>query len=196
MNATDLREAQRGRLIRHEVQAVREKWLWLVGLGTALILLASVMLAFSVVARLETAAILGAMILVGGLSEAVYACWSRERSESFLALLSGTVGIVVGLMLLGNPTQGGATLTILLTSFLFVGGMFRTVEALAHCLEGWGWLLLSGLIDIALGVVIWRERPMSGLAAIGLLVGISTLFRGVAWLMLGVRLKRIPKLAA
>jgi uncharacterized membrane protein HdeD (DUF308 family) len=93
-------------------------------------------------------------------------------------LLSGILGVVVGLMLLGNPIQGGITLTILLASFLFVGGIFKAVASVTHRFGGWGWLLLNGVIDIALGVMIWRELPVSGLTIIGLLVGISTIFRG------------------
>ena len=108
-------------------------------------------------------------------------------------MLSGTLGVVIGLMLLANPIQGGVTLTILLASFLFVGGIFRAVTALAYRFEGWGWLLASGVIDVVLGVMIWREIPASGLTIIGLLVGISTVFRGVSWLVLGLALRRIPK---
>ena len=37
---------------------------------------------------------------------------------------------------------------------------------------------------------------MSGLTIIGVLVGISLIFRGVSWLMLGFTLKRIPGPAA
>ena len=37
----------------------------------------------------------------------------------------------VGLMLLGNPTQG-ITPTILLASFLLVGGIFKSVAAIAY----------------------------------------------------------------
>ena len=59
-----------------------------------------------------------------------------------------------------------------------------------------GWLLLSGVIDLALGVMIWRGLPMSRLTVVGLLVGISILFRGVWWLMLGFSLRRIPRPAA
>ena len=77
-------------------------------------------------------------------------------------------------------------------SFLFVGGIFKAVAALAHRFGGWGWLLLSGGVDIVLGVMIWRELPMSGLTIIGVLVGISLIFRGVSWLMVGFALKRIP----
>ena len=52
------------------------------------------------------------------------------------------------------------------------------------------------LLDVVLGVMIWRSLPWSGLEIIGLLVGISTLFRGVSWVMLGFALRRIPKPAA
>jgi uncharacterized membrane protein HdeD (DUF308 family) len=73
-----------------------------------------------------------------------------------------------------------------------VGGIFRAVAAIAHRFEGWSWLLLSGAIDIVLAIMIWRQLPVSGLT-IGLLVGISTLFRGVSWLMLGFSLNRIER---
>lgn len=80
--------------------------------------------------------------------------------------------------------------------FLFVGGSFGTAVALALRFEGWGWLPLSGVIEVVLGVLIRRELLMSGLTVIGLLVGISTLFRGVSWLMLGFTSRRIPEPAA
>lgn len=196
MNTSVFPETPLGRVIRHEIQAIRGKWPWLVALGVALIVLSVFLLGFPVVATLATVTFLGALILVGGVAEAVGAFWCREWSGFFLALLSGTLGVVVGLMLLGNPISGGMTLTILLASFLFVGGSFRAVAALTHRFEGWGWLLLSGVIDVALGVMIWRELPMSGLTVIGLLVGISMLFRGVSWLMFGFSLRRIPRPAA
>jgi uncharacterized membrane protein HdeD (DUF308 family) len=196
MNTTVPFETPLGRAIRHELQAIRGKWMWLVALGIALIVLGTIMLGFPIVTTFATVTLLGVLILVGGVAEGIGAFWSREWSGFFLALLSGVLGVVVGLMLLGNPIEGGIALTVLLASFLFVAGIFRTVAALAHRFEGWGWLLASGVIDIVLGVMIWRGLPGSGLTIVGLLVGISTVFRGVSWLMLGFTLKGIPKAAA
>ena len=71
-------------------------------------------------------------------------------------------------------------------------GIFKAVAALAHRFGGWGWLLLSGVIDVVLGVISWRELHMSGLTIIGVFVGISIIFRGVSWLMVGFALKRPP----
>jgi uncharacterized membrane protein HdeD (DUF308 family) len=184
------------RVLRHELQAIRGKWLWLVVLGIALIVLGTLLLGFPVVATFATVTLLGAFILVGGVMEIIGAFWCREWSGFFLELLSGVLGVVFGLMLLGNPISGGIALTVLLASFLFVGGLFKAVAAITHRFGGWGWLLLSGAIDVALGVLIWLELPYSGLTIIGLLVGVSTIFRGVSWLMLGLTLRRIPVLPA
>jgi uncharacterized membrane protein HdeD (DUF308 family) len=195
MNTSSLPETPLRNVIRHEIQAIRGKWIWLVVLGISLIVLGMVLLGSPLLATLATVTVLGALILVGGVIEVIGAFWCREWSGFFIALLAGILGVVVGLMLLGNPIQAGVTLTVLLASFLFVGGIFKVVAAVAHRSEGWVWLLLSGAIDIVLGVMIWRELPSSGLTIIGLLVGISTIFRGVYWLMLGLRLKQIPKRA-
>jgi uncharacterized membrane protein HdeD (DUF308 family) len=192
MSSTSLPETPLRKVIRHELQAIRGKWLWLVALGIALIVLGTILLGSPVIATLATVTALGVLILLGGAMEVVGAFWCHEWSGFFLALLSGILGVVVGLMLLSNPIQGGITLTILLATFLFVGGIFKAVAALAHRFGGWGWLLTSGVIDVVLGVMIWRELPMSGLTIIGVLVGISLIFRGVSWLMVGFGLKRIP----
>jgi uncharacterized membrane protein HdeD (DUF308 family) len=196
MSSTSLPGTPLRNVIRHELQAIRGKWIWLVVLGIALIVLGTILLGSPVIATLATVTALGVLILLGGAMEVVGAFWCQEWSGFFLALLSGILGVVVGLMLLANPIQGGITLTILLASFLFVGGIFKAVAALSHRFGGWSWLLLSGVVDVVLGVMIWRELPMSGLTIIGVLVGISLIFRGVSWLMLGFTLKRIPSPAA
>ena len=196
MSTTGFPETPLRKVIRHELQAIRGEWIWLVVLGIALIVLGTILLGSPVIATLATVTTLGVLILLGGGMEVIGAFWCREWSGFFLTLLSGILGVVLGLMLLGNPIQGGITLTILLASFLFVSGIFKAVAAVTHRFGGWGWLLLSGVIDVVLGVLIWLELPMSGLTIIGLLVGISIIFRGVSWLMLGLTLRQIPERAS
>jgi uncharacterized membrane protein HdeD (DUF308 family) len=165
-------------------------------LGIALIVLGTILLGAPVIATLATVATLGCLVLIGGGIEMVGSFFCLEWSGFFPAVLSGILGSVVGLSLLANPIEGRITLTVLLPSLLFVGGIFKAVAAIARRFEGWGWLLLSGVIDVVLGVLIWRELPMSGLTMIGVLVGTSLIFRGVSWLMVGCALKRIPAAAA
>jgi uncharacterized membrane protein HdeD (DUF308 family) len=50
-------------------------------------------------------------------------------------------------------------------------------------------VLLGGLIDVLLGVLIWMQWPLSGLWVIGLFVGISMIYNGWTWVLLGLALK-------
>jgi uncharacterized membrane protein HdeD (DUF308 family) len=193
MTTIDSSQTNLRKVIRHELEAIQGKWIWLVVLGIILIVLGTIMLSFPVITTLATVFVLGALIFFAGVVEIIGAFWCREWSGFFLCLLSGILGVVVGLMLEANPIQAGATLTILLASFLIVGGIFKSVAAITHRFGSWGWLLVSGVIDVVLGVMIWLELPVAGLTIIGLLVGIGTIFRGISWLMLGITLKQIPK---
>jgi uncharacterized membrane protein HdeD (DUF308 family) len=191
MSTTGLPETPIERVIRHELHAIRGQWVWLVALGIALVVLGTLLLVFPVVATLATVTVLGILILLGGIMEIVAAFWCRQWSGFFLTLLSGVLGVVVGGMLLGNPITGGLALTVLLASFLFVGGIFKAAAALTHRFVGWGWLFTGGVIDILLGLFIWLELPIAGLTFIGLFIGISLVFRGATWVMLGLAVKQL-----
>jgi uncharacterized membrane protein HdeD (DUF308 family) len=196
MNSTVLVASPLRRVICHEFKAIRGRSIWLASVGITLIVLGTIMLAFSVLADLTTVSVLGALIVIGGVTEAIAALWCRQWSGFFLALLSGALGVGFGLMLLENSGQTGLALSIVLASFVFVSGIFRTVASVAHRFDGWEWLLLCGVIDIVIGVMVWRQLPIPGLTVTWLLFGISTVSRGVAWLMVGFTLKRIPNSAA
>ena len=74
---TPLRKA-----IRHELQAIRGKWIWLVALGIALIVLGTILLGSPVIATLATVTALGVLILVGGGMEVVGAFGVRSGAGS------------------------------------------------------------------------------------------------------------------
>ena len=129
------------------------------------------------------------LLLAAGLAEAVGAFWCRGWSGVFLHLLSGVLSIVVGGLFLGAPVDAALALTLLLACLLTVGGVFKITAALSYRFEAWGWPLVSGIIDLILGVLIWMEWPASALWVLGLFVGISLVFRGFNWIGLGVTLR-------
>ena len=85
MSSTSLPELPLRKVIRHELQAIRGKWLWLVVLGIALIVLGTILLGSPVIATLATVTVLGVLILLGGAMEVVGAFWCQEWSGFFLA---------------------------------------------------------------------------------------------------------------
>ena len=177
---------------RHELTARRGHWAWFVLLGMVLIVLGGVALASPWVATLATAVVLGAMLLVSGLVEIVGAVFSGRWSGFFLHLLSGVLSAVVGLLFLRAPVEAILTLTLLVACLLMASGAFKLVAALTHRFAAWAWPLVSGIIDLVLGVMIWQDWPESALWVIGLFVGISLVFRGLNWIGLGLALRALP----
>jgi uncharacterized membrane protein HdeD (DUF308 family) len=62
---------------------------------------------------------------------------------------------------------------------LFVDGVFEIIWAFRlRPIKGWGWTLFSGIASLVLGILIWRQFPVSGMWAVGTLAGIHMIFAG------------------
>src|SRR5215469_2117949 len=83
---------------RHELEAIRGKWAWLLALGIILIVVGTIALGTPLVASL--AAVFGALLILGGIAQLVGAFWIREWSGFLLSLLVGILYLVVGIMCL------------------------------------------------------------------------------------------------
>ena len=109
----------------------------------------------------------------------------RVGSRFDARLLSSAVGI----LFLWAPFDGLLVLTLFLACLLLTTGAFKIIGALVYRFNSWGWLLVSGALDLVLGVLIWLEWPASALWVLGLFVGISLIFRGFNWVGLGLGLR-------
>jgi uncharacterized membrane protein HdeD (DUF308 family) len=175
--------------LRHELEALRGQWLWFVILGVLLVVLGMVALSSVVIASLAAAMAIGILLLIAGIGETIGAFWCRGWSGFFMHMLSGVLSIVIGALFIHHPATADLALTVLIASFLMVGGIFKIVTALSYRFATWGWPLVSGIIDLVLGVLIWQEWPTSAFWVIGLFLGINLIFRGFNWISLGVALR-------
>ena len=89
------------------------------------------------------------------------------------------------------PFTGIITLTILLAALFLAEGVLEVILAFrVRPHEGWGWLLLSGLVAIAVGALIAAELPGSAVWAIGLLAGVNLISTGVSFVVLALAGRR------
>jgi uncharacterized membrane protein HdeD (DUF308 family) len=79
---------------------------------------------------------------------------------------------------------------------LIVSGIFRIVGSLMSRFPHWGWIFFGGVVDLLLGILIWRHWPATSLWVIGLFVGIDVIFNGWTWILLALRLKSLPRASA
>jgi uncharacterized membrane protein HdeD (DUF308 family) len=180
------------RVIQEDLQELRASWYWFVLLGAALIVLGAVALIYSLAATLVTMLIFGWMLLIGGVFYLVGAFFMRGWGGFFLSLLAGVLHLALGLIAINHPIEVAAAYTLFLAVFFFVEGLFRVVAALAGRFHDWGWVLLSGLITLLLGVLIWSKWPWDALWVIGTFVGIDLIFSGASYIALGLHAKNIP----
>lgn len=178
------------RELRHELEAIRGRWPWLVALGIALVVIGVAAMSLPFAASLATALALGVTLIMGGVAQLVGAFWTRDWSGFFLVLLMGVLYSVLGVLFLNRPVEAMLALSLLLACMLLVGGAFRTIASAWYQFPQWGWVFVGGLLELALGLMIWLEWPSAAsLGVIGLFVGIDMMFSGWTWIMLGLRLR-------
>jgi len=170
-------------------ECLREISGFLIGMGVALMILGTAAIGSSFVATFATVLVFGILLLLGAIFQVVTALWGRGWRGFVLHLLAGVLYLIAGLFMIESPVGAAMSLTFLVAACLFVGGILRIGLSVAERFEGWGWVLLNGVVSVMLGAGIWRQWPLSGLWVIGLFVGIEMLFGGLSWVMLGLAVR-------
>jgi uncharacterized membrane protein HdeD (DUF308 family) len=179
-------------VVRESLEALRACWYWFVILGAALVLLGAAAMTYAGAATLTTALVLGYFLLAAGVVYVVGAFFTRGWGGFFLSLLAGLLHFVVGLVIVDRPVEAVVVYTLVMAVFFFVEGLFRIIGALAGRFQHWGWMLFNGFVTLALGVMIWRQWPFSGLYVVGLFLGVNLVMSGVSYISLGLTARRLP----
>ncbi len=138
--------------------------------------------------------LIGWLVLLSGILGLVMTLRTRGTPGFGWSLLSAVVGIVAGGILLAWPLSGAVSLTIVLTVFLATEGAVTILYALDHRREltsRWGFVFVSGIVDLMLAGMIFSGLPATAAWAIGLLVGINLLFGGVALIAMALRARPV-----
>lgn len=171
---------------------ISTRWGWFVVLGIVLIILGVIAWLDVVAVTLASTIIIGAMLLVGGAFQIIHAFMSKGWRGFVFGLLSGVLYVIAGLMIMNEPVGGAILLTILIAAALFVGGIVRIVLALRHRdMRAWGLLLLSGIIGVVVGIVLYASMPWSGLWVLGTLIAVELIVQGFSWLYFGFALRNV-----
>ena len=146
---------------------------------------------FPLLSTIATKIVLGWIFLAGGALLVIHAFSIKEWSGFLWGLLVGVLYLVAGGWLAFFPFTGIITLTLLLAALFLAEGVMEVIMAFrVRPHEGWVWLLLSGIVAVAVGVLIAAELPSSATWAIGLLAGINLLSSGVSFIVLALAGRR------
>ncbi len=172
------------------LKEIGQHWGWFLAKGILMIIVGTLALSSYVMVALFSMIFLGWLMIFAGVVEAVHAFWQKAWGGLFLNLLVGVLYVVVGFMVLANPTATAMTLTLIMAIFFILDGVFRIIIAIATRFPQWGWMLFNGIVTLILGIIIWQQWQYFGLRIIGLFIGIDLIFSGWSWVMLSLAARR------
>ena len=182
-----------GPIGRAVVGAIHEHWGLFLAEGIILVLLGVVAIVVPPIATIAFTFVIGWVFLFGG-AAGLFTTFYIGRAPGFWwSLISALIEIAAGVILLARPITGALSLTLVLIAFFVVEGVASIFYAIEHRnqLSGrWGWMLVSGIVDLILAAIILSGLPETAAWAIGLLVGINMLFGGSALIAMALAARK------
>lgn len=172
---------------------LRSSWLGFLALGITMVLLGSLAIGWACLVTITVAAtwMFGALLAAAGIVEIIHAFSAARWSGTLLHILVGVLYGVIGVVILDRPGDTAIILTRIIAIFMIIAGLFRVLLPMALRFPGWGYVVVNGVVTFAMGLLIYREWPASGLWFIGLYLGIELILNGWAWIALGLGLRRL-----
>jgi len=137
------------------VGGIQDHWQKYLVEGLALVLLGLAAVTVKALTGSGDAVVLGTLILIGGLVGLVITFHTRRAPAPGWSLVSSSVGVLVGVLLLLRPARGVRSLTLIVIGFLLIEGIISIRFAIEHQRRlsvGSGWMLASGVFDLLLSL--------------------------------------------
>jgi len=160
--------------------------------GVILLIAGTLAILSPLVAGVSITILVGAMLAVSGIGQCVLAFKTGVFGRGLMLCIVGVLMAIAGFYMMSQPIAGLATLTIVLMSYLLVAGALEIIVAFQlKPANGWGLQLFNGSLTLLLGILLWRQFPLSGAWAIGILFGIKMIFTGWAFVFIGRNVKKM-----
>ncbi|ELZ12554.1 hypothetical protein C479_04137 [Halovivax asiaticus JCM 14624] len=132
-------------------ESIETNWRPLAVAGGLIAVLGLIAAALPFGTGIALAYVLGAALLVGGVVHAGHAFTTDGWAGSLWQAALAGITIVAGLLILGNPLIGLASLTLLAIAYLLVDGLAELVASLRMGSgSGRGWVAASGVLSLVL----------------------------------------------
>lgn len=177
------------------IEEMRKSWGWILSLGILLVILGTVCVIGNVSATFASVLVFGWLLMLSSVLGVVHGFRAHRWKGSRLPLLTALLRGIVGFLMILFPLAGAATLTLILACLLVVGGLFRAIGSGMLKFPRWGWSMFSGILSLALGIMLLAQMPVSSLWFLGFAVGLDLIFDGAALINSAAALHSLPDLA-
>ncbi|PZV19129.1 MAG: DUF308 domain-containing protein [Pseudanabaena sp.] len=153
-----------------------------ISIGILMIVLGVIAIFYPFFATIVTFNIIGFVLMLFGTLQLFYGFQTRNAKvgQFVLNILVGLFYLAVGFWILRHPVFAMVDLTLIVGILFFIEGTIQVINALEiHPSKNRIWMLVSGIISIILGILLWSNWPLDSLYMLGLLTGINLVTTGV-----------------
>lgn len=157
---------------------------WVIALSIGLMVLGAVAILTPGMALAFFTAILGWLVLIGGILQIVQAFQAGAVGVKWLSLGVGAGYAMAGIYIVINPVKSAAVFAWALGLLFIAEGIFTIIMAFGYRVgRTMSWFVaINGIFTLILGILVINGWPMRALWLIGLYVGVSLLFSGASLL--------------
>jgi len=166
---------------------IADNWGWFVTLGVISVIVGFLAIIFPLASSIAIKILLGWLLLIAGIAHVIHAFSDSSWRGFFADILLGILFVVAGGWLAFFPIAGLLALTAFLAIVFMVQGIFEIILSFQmHGVNGWGFILISGIIALIAGFLVWKGLPFTADWVIGVLAGINLISSGISYIMIAM----------
>lgn len=168
----------------------RSNWGWIVALGALILVCGLLILGNLVAATIFSMVLVATFMIFGGVFRFMLAFRARSWGRFIYWALAGLLYVAAGIAVFMDPLKASVIFTFIVAVLLvFAGGLRVWLGFSTRPDPSWMWMVLSGVITLAAGLIFAIGWPANSLRLIGMLLGIELVIEGWGFVMLGLALR-------
>lgn len=176
------------------LEALRQHSSWVVRIGALALVVGVFAIASPLVTGLAITFTVGCLLIAAGVGQGVLALRAGALGRGLPIALIGLVTLIAGGYMISQPVAALASITLFLAAYFVAAGLLGAFAALQlRPMNGWGWMLANGVFTLLLGWMLWRQWPLSGAWAVGVLIGVQLITTGASLIAVGSAIRGIAK---
>lgn len=182
---------------QHAALVLRENWLWLVLLGSVLILAGVGSIAVPAISDYAASRVLGSVLISSGIVQLLQSAkmgnWMGNWMGFMWHMLLGILATAGGVLIYMDPFSGVLALTMLIALVFAVHGCTQIAFATKiRNRTGWRWFLVSGCIALIAAAVLMMKLPYTHSFTPATVAGTSLIFAGWAYIAMALTARKSP----
>jgi uncharacterized membrane protein HdeD (DUF308 family) len=123
--------------------------------------------------------LVGLLLIAAGIVQFIRLFQAKDAPGFWGSFFGAIFSLILGALFLIYPLAGVLSLTYLMILYFLIDGIAKIYFSFQlKAFQNWGWILISGIVSLALAAIIFTGLPGTAVWVLGLLVGINMLFFG------------------